>query len=132
VTHALAGGARGREQNCGFSPCLLGQKAWRGGQKANFMGGKPSVEEGMAETPIIHICLTSRISEGAGCWRNRVFCGHFKTFLNCSFLAFAKKLRCPRTVFLMHSQGPPAALPLWRASAATSLRPIPITTFNKK
>jgi len=31
VIHALAGDARGREQNFGFSPCLLGQKAWRGG-----------------------------------------------------------------------------------------------------
>ena len=31
VIHALAGGARGREQNFGFSPCLLGQRAWREG-----------------------------------------------------------------------------------------------------
>ena len=31
VIHALAGGARGREQNFGFSPCLLGQRAWLGG-----------------------------------------------------------------------------------------------------
>ena len=29
VIHALAGGARGREQNFGFSPRLLGQRAWR-------------------------------------------------------------------------------------------------------
>ena len=29
--HALAVGARGHEKNCGFSPCLLGQKAWCGG-----------------------------------------------------------------------------------------------------
>jgi hypothetical protein len=31
VIHALAGGARGQEPNCGLSPCLQGQKAWRGG-----------------------------------------------------------------------------------------------------
>ena len=31
VIHVLAGGARGREQNFGFSPCLLGQRAWREG-----------------------------------------------------------------------------------------------------
>jgi hypothetical protein len=31
VIHALAGGARVHEQNCGFSPSLLGQKARRGG-----------------------------------------------------------------------------------------------------
>jgi hypothetical protein len=42
------------------------------------MGGKPSVEEGMAETPIIHMCLTSRSFEAAGCWRNRVLFGHFQ------------------------------------------------------
>jgi hypothetical protein len=44
-----------------------------GVEKANIMGGKPSVEEGMAETPIIHMWLTSRMCERAGCWRNRVF-----------------------------------------------------------
>ena len=31
VIYALAGGARGREQNFGFSPYFLGQRAWRGG-----------------------------------------------------------------------------------------------------
>ena len=31
VIYALAGSARGREQNFGFSPCLLGQRAWREG-----------------------------------------------------------------------------------------------------
>ena len=31
LIHALAGGARRREQNFGFSPCLLGQRAWLGG-----------------------------------------------------------------------------------------------------
>ena len=31
VINALAGGARGREQNFGFSPRLLGQRAWREG-----------------------------------------------------------------------------------------------------
>ena len=28
--YALAGGERGHEHNCSFSPCLLGQKEWRG------------------------------------------------------------------------------------------------------
>jgi hypothetical protein len=49
------------------------------------------VEEGMAETPIIHMCLTSRICERAGCWRNRVFFGHFKTFVKLGFPASEKK-----------------------------------------
>jgi hypothetical protein len=40
------------------------------------------VEEGIAEMLNIHMCLTSRIYERAGCWRNRVFCGQFKTFVN--------------------------------------------------
>jgi hypothetical protein len=31
--NALAVGARGHERNCGFPPCLLGQKAWRGVSK---------------------------------------------------------------------------------------------------
>jgi hypothetical protein len=36
VIHALAGGARGREQNFGFLPCLLGQRAWREGWKSEY------------------------------------------------------------------------------------------------
>jgi hypothetical protein len=32
----------------------------------------------MAEMLNMHMCLTSRICEGAGCWRNRVLCGHFQ------------------------------------------------------
>jgi hypothetical protein len=34
-----------------------------GVEKANIMGGKPLVEEGTAETPIIHMSFTSRICE---------------------------------------------------------------------
>jgi hypothetical protein len=34
--HALAVGARGHEKNCGFSPSLLGQKAWRGVSKSEY------------------------------------------------------------------------------------------------
>jgi hypothetical protein len=70
-----------------------------GVEKANIMGGKPSVEEGMAETAIIHMCLTSRLCEGVGCWRNRVFCGHFKTCVNCGFPASAKKIDVPEPHF---------------------------------
>jgi hypothetical protein len=55
--------------------------------------------EGIAEMMNIHMCLTSRICEQAGSWRNRVFSGHFKIFLNCGLSASAKKLRCPRTLF---------------------------------
>jgi hypothetical protein len=36
VIYALAGGERGQERNCGFSPCLLGQKAWRGVWKSEY------------------------------------------------------------------------------------------------
>jgi hypothetical protein len=43
-----------------------------GVQKANIIEPQPSVEEGIAEMPNIHICLTSRICERAGCLRNRV------------------------------------------------------------
>jgi hypothetical protein len=66
-----------------------------GVQKANIMGGKPSVEEGMAETLDIDMCLTSRISEGQKRWRNRVIFGHFKTFVNCGFSASARKKYLP-------------------------------------
>jgi hypothetical protein len=60
-----------------------------GVEKADILGGKPSVEEAMAETPIIHMCFTSHLKdfERAGCWRNQVLCGHFKTFVNCGFPA---------------------------------------------
>jgi len=49
-----------------------------GVEKSNIIGGQPSVEEGMAEMLNIHMCLTSRICERAGCWRNQVLCGHFQ------------------------------------------------------
>jgi len=75
VIHALAGGAREHEQNCGFSPCLLGQKAWHGDEKSNIIGSQPSVEQSTAETLNTDMCLTSGIYEGAVCLRNRVFCG---------------------------------------------------------
>jgi hypothetical protein len=71
-------------------------------EKANAISTKSWVEEGMAETLNIDMCLTSRICEHAGCWHNRVFFGHFKTFVNCGFSAFAKEHRSPRTVILMH------------------------------
>jgi hypothetical protein len=47
------------------------------------------VEEGIADMLIIHKYLTSRICEQAGCWRNRVFYGHFKTFVKT--VGFPKK-----------------------------------------
>jgi hypothetical protein len=56
-----------------------------GVEKANIIEPQPSVEEGMAKTLNIDMCLTSRIFEGQKRWRNQVICGHFKTFLNCSF-----------------------------------------------
>ena len=34
--HALSVGARGHDQNCDFSPCLLGQKAWCGGLERGY------------------------------------------------------------------------------------------------
>jgi hypothetical protein len=43
--HSLAVSARGHEQNCGFSPCLLGQKALRGFQKAKIISTKPSANK---------------------------------------------------------------------------------------
>jgi hypothetical protein len=49
-----------------------------GVEKANIMGGKPSVEEGMAEMPNIHMCLTSRICERQNQWRNQVLCCRLK------------------------------------------------------
>jgi hypothetical protein len=67
--------------------------------KSNIIGSQPPVEEGIAEMLNIHMCLTSRIYEQDGCWRNRVFFGHFKTFLSYGFSASAKKLQCPRAVF---------------------------------
>jgi hypothetical protein len=66
---------------------MLGVKV----QKLNIIGSQPSVEEGIAEMSNNYMCLTSRICEQAGCWRNRVFCGHFKTCVNCGLPALAKK-----------------------------------------
>jgi hypothetical protein len=61
-----------------------------GVEKSNIIGSQPSVEEGIAESPNVHMRLTTRIYERAGCWRIQVLCGHFKTFVNLSFHAFAK------------------------------------------
>jgi hypothetical protein len=36
VIYALAGDDRGNELNFGFSPCRLGQKAWRGVSKSEY------------------------------------------------------------------------------------------------
>jgi hypothetical protein len=79
-----------------------------GVEKSNIIGSQPSVEEGITEMLNIHMCLTSRICEQAGCWRNRVFFGHFETFVNCGFPASAKKTSMSRVVFLMHYWGFPA------------------------
>jgi hypothetical protein len=49
-----------------------------GVEKANIIEPQPSVEESMAETLNIHMCLISRICERAGCWRNQVLFGHFQ------------------------------------------------------
>jgi hypothetical protein len=38
VIYALAGGERGHETKCGFSPCLLGQKDCVEFEKANIIG----------------------------------------------------------------------------------------------
>jgi hypothetical protein len=61
-----------------------------GVEKANIIEPQPPVEEGMAKTLNIDMCLTSRIFEGQKRWRNQVLFGHFKTFVNCSFHASAK------------------------------------------
>jgi hypothetical protein len=74
-----------------FRRAALVKKHGVGIEKANIMGGKPSVEEGMAETPIIHMCLTSRICEGAGCWRNRVLCDHFQNICKLWVSCLSKK-----------------------------------------
>jgi hypothetical protein len=62
-----------------------------GVEKSNVIGSQPSVEEGIAEMLNMHMCLTLRICKQAGCWRSRIFFGHFKTFVNCGFPASAKK-----------------------------------------
>jgi hypothetical protein len=62
-----------------------------GVEKSHIIGSQPSVEEGIAEMLNSHMFLTSRIFEQAGCWRNLVFCGPFKTSVNCGFPASAKK-----------------------------------------
>ena len=73
-----------------------------GVEKANIAEPLPSVEQSTAETLNIDMCLTSRLFEGQKRWRNRVFCGHFKSFINCGCISFAKKYRSSRTVILMH------------------------------
>jgi len=52
-----------------------------GVEKANIIEPQPSVEEGIVEMLNIHMCLTLRMCEQVGCWRNRLLCGHFKTFV---------------------------------------------------
>jgi hypothetical protein len=94
VIYTLAGGARGHENNYGFSLSLLGQKAGVGVEKVNIMGGKPSVEEGMAKMPNIHMCLDSRICKRQNRWRNQVLFGHFLN-VKCSFHTFANVIELP-------------------------------------
>jgi hypothetical protein len=77
-------------------------------EKVNIIEPQPSVEEGMAKTLNIDMCLTSRICEGQKRWRNQVLCGHFKTFMNFSFHALAKKHGRYRAVTFIY--GPPADL----------------------
>jgi hypothetical protein len=48
-----------------------------GVEKSNVIGSQPSVEEGIAEMLNIHMFLTSRICEQAGCWCNRYFVAVF-------------------------------------------------------
>jgi hypothetical protein len=64
-------------------------------EKSNIVVSQPSVEEGMAETLNIHMCITSRMCERPRCWRNRVLYGQFKTFVNCGYPALAKKTDLP-------------------------------------
>jgi hypothetical protein len=47
----------------------------------------------MAEMLNIHICLTSRIFEQAGCWRNRVFLAISKHLKIVGFPPLQKKIR---------------------------------------
>ena len=81
-----------------------------GVEKANIIEPQPSVEEGMAKMLNIDMCLTSRICEGQERWRNQLLFGHFKTFVNFSFHALAKKHRPTRTVILIIIYGPPTDL----------------------
>jgi hypothetical protein len=70
----------------------------------------------MAETPIVYMCLTSRICEQAGCWRNRVFCGHLKTFVNWASRLNKKNFDVPESHFkctirvLRRSYEPPCSV----------------------
>jgi hypothetical protein len=54
-------------------------------QKSNIIGSQPSVEEGIAEMPNIHMCLTSRICEQAGCWPTGYFMAISKHLLTVGF-----------------------------------------------
>jgi len=65
--HALAVGARVPDQNCGFSPCLLGQIAWCGGwergyhAKTNMGGTKHGGDSGYWHVPHLKYLWTSRV-----------------------------------------------------------------------
>jgi hypothetical protein len=87
MIYALAGGARKRQQNFGFSPCLLASSksiVW-GVEKANIIEPQPSVEESMAKTLNIDMCLTLRICEGQKRWRNQVLHGYLKSFIRTGY-----------------------------------------------
>jgi hypothetical protein len=60
---------------------------------------KTRVEQSMAETLDIDMCLASRIFEWQTRWRNRVLFGHFKAFINCGFHSFAKIMNLPEPQF---------------------------------
>jgi hypothetical protein len=60
-------------------------------KEANIIEPQPSVEEGMAKTLNVDMCLTSRICEGQKRWRNRVLCGHFQNICKLQLSRLSKK-----------------------------------------
>jgi hypothetical protein len=62
-----------------------------GVEKSNIIGSQPSVEEGIAEMPIFHMCLTSRICEQAGCWRATGYLWPFQNICKPWVLRLSKK-----------------------------------------
>jgi hypothetical protein len=85
VYHALAGSARGREHNYGFSPCLLGQRAWREDRKSEYhvnkvMGGRRHGRN----AEYFYVPKLKKFVNKLDAGATGYFLATFKTFVNCS------------------------------------------------
>jgi hypothetical protein len=84
--HALAVGARGHEQNCGFFACLLGQKSMASGFKKRISSHQ---SHRWNKARRIHWILTygspQQFVNASDAGITGLFCGYFKTYITFAF-----------------------------------------------